>query len=506
MKFSKPSYKAISSYIAWLYVLSLFVVYPFYMEQGYVGIDVSKYNYFVLSTLIGIVLMLVTGFQVLLDGFRDKSVRVFNLFLPAFAVFSILSYVFSSYKDTALTGTNGWFMGLETLLLICAASFLTARLITHPEMLLYPVLIASAAVFLLGLLDRFSLYIIPLEIRDPSFISTLGNINWFMGYYSVLVPIGAAAFLLADGNNKKKRYFLALYLLIAFMAGFAQGSESVFLFDIALLIGMIFLCYRKVLRLDDVLKVIMLWALSCQAVRLMRLVFPNGYNYETTGFCASMTESSATLLILAVTFIIYLFYIRFRTDELDKKIYPVLLGAFAFCFIVYIFIGVLRTNTDLLDGLSNSVFKFNDSFGSGRGAAYRISLEAIKHMSFKDILLGVGPDSYASFVYSIPELSDELGAIWPNDILTNSHSELLTMFINEGAFGLISYVGIFVVFIKDMLKNTDKNLCVCITLSAFCYLVHNLISFSQLLNTPFIFVLMAAATACVRNGANTDIL
>lgn len=45
-------------------------------------------------------------------------------------------------------------------------------------------------VFGLGLLNRFDVYPIASLRGDRSFISTLGNINWYCGFLAVFLPVG----------------------------------------------------------------------------------------------------------------------------------------------------------------------------------------------------------------------------------------------------------------------------------------------------------------------------
>ena len=69
-------------------------------------------------------------------------------------------------------------------------------------------------------------------------ISTIGNINWFCGYYSVALALPVAGFLKSEGRRKQAVLYgisvLGLFLL------FVQGSDTgVMLAGMCLLICMI---------------------------------------------------------------------------------------------------------------------------------------------------------------------------------------------------------------------------------------------------------------------------
>ena len=98
----------------------------------------------------------------------------------------IAIYVFSNYKDITLWGEEGWYMGLVPLLLLCGISFFISRLWQGDGNLAYLIMGASAVVFLLGICNRYSFYPISLAGSQPGFISTLGNINWFCGFFLII--------------------------------------------------------------------------------------------------------------------------------------------------------------------------------------------------------------------------------------------------------------------------------------------------------------------------------
>ena len=502
MKYSKLSYKepdpkTITTIFATVYLLVMFVIYPFYMKEGYVDIGAHKFTFFLYTSLTGVFLILVVGLIPLI-----KSVKSFDLtdaFAMGFILVTIASILLSQYKKTSFLGEEGWFVGFLTIILCSFLYLVFSHLYIFNEIIVYIALSAAAVVYILGILDRFSLYVIPLEIRNPSFISTLGNINWFMGFYCIFSAIGTGMFLseLKRSSSEKitvKEFLLGAFTFIAFVTGFAQGSESVFLFDVALLLGVSFMGHLKEARSRDTFLLIAMWALGGYFVHVLRVLLPDGYNYELDGLCAVLTEKR--FLITVFIFALVIWYLMNIKDK-DIPFLPVLIIYIA-GFIAWLTIGILKTKAGLFPNITNSVFIFDTSFGSGRGAAIKVAFEALKQMSIKDYIVGVGPDAFSSFIYNNDKLSELVYEFWPADTLTNSHCEPLTLLINEGILGVVGFYGTLTTYIIKAVKNKKSegiSFGLCVALAVWCYAIHNLISFTQILSTPFLFIFLGLGKA-----------
>ena len=514
MRFSKLSYrnfknigdKTLTTYILLVYMFIILMIYPFYMKEGYVNISEHKFVFYLYSSVGAVLLLSVTGINVWYEKlFKNpehikKRLLLTDVFVLLFIIATVISFAVSSFKDIAILGTDGWYMGLITLLLVSILYFFTSRLFDYEDTVVYMAVAASFVVYLLGICDRFSFYIIPLSQRDPSFISTLGNINWFMGYYSVMTPLGVSILLheLKKRRRNIKLYMLFIYVFTAFTAGFAQGSESVFLFDAALFTGLLFLCYKGKTDIENLLLLLIMWGLSGQSVRFLKVLFKNGYNYDSGGLCDILTSNSITLLISTIACVILLFvtYFRKRNRSFFEKqgmlLVFILIGVSA---VAYVVMGLLKTKASVSFIPDHSMFFFDERFGSGRGHAFKAAVDTFKDAGIWQKLIGVGPDCFKEAVYALPGRANLLRQIWPHDLLINAHNELLTMLINEGVLGTLAYVGIFVSYIVSAFKRGRDMVDFGIGLSVFCYLLHNMISFAQVLNTPFIFLLMGIGTA-----------
>lgn len=245
------------------YLLIMFAIYPFYMQNGYVDIGEAKNHFFLYVSIaafgvLGLLAVIHLGVRMkeicrqkrayLIDWDRVSST---DLLVLLYATTIFMSYVFSEHQEEALWGTEGWYIGTVMLLLLCGLYFFISRMWDANVKVLYAPVTASIFVFLLGISNRFSFYPISFEIVQPGFISTLGNINWYCGYLSVIAPVGIVMFVLSDdkkqgkmqkAGQKWKQFGLGVYSVITFMTAFSQGSSSIFLWFTALFFMLLWIC------------------------------------------------------------------------------------------------------------------------------------------------------------------------------------------------------------------------------------------------------------------------
>ena len=123
---------------------------------------------------------------------------------------------------------------------------------------------------------------------------------------------------------------------------------------------------------------------------------------------------------------------------------------------------------------------------------WKISGKMLGYRNLWQKLFGVGPDCFGVFAYSLPEIAGELRNFFGNDMLTNAHNELLTQLVNTGLLGTVFYFGFLGSSFVNCMKKGRENTGAYITaLCIFCYVIHNMVSFTQVLNVPFLFLLMA---------------
>lgn len=172
---------------------------------------------------------------------------------------------------------------------------------------------------------------------------------------------------------------------------------------------------------------------------------------------------------------------------------------------VFLILLIINTKTPgILGPLSkHSIFLFDGHWGSARGATWRDGFAIYRTFSWRERLFGAGQDCFAAYGYSVPELSARLSEEWPNSRLTNAHNECITHLVNVGIFGMLAFIGIFASSFKRLLEKAKKEpLCYVFAASLLSYFIHNQFSFAQVLNVPFVYMMLGLGESLMRR---TDI-
>lgn len=515
--------------IVMAYFLVMTVIYPFYAPGGYVRIGQVKYEFFrnislvtlvVLAAVITLSIVVRRDREWLIRNYRRLSVT--DWFAYGYFVAVMLSYLCSPYKKDALWGAEGWYMGVITQMTFVFLYFFFSRYYHCDSKWIGVWLIASVGVFALGICNRFSVYPIMMEGQTAGFISTLGNINWFCGYWSVTAPIGIMLYWCSD--KIWVRLLAAFCSLIAMLSGITQGSNSAYLVFIILLLTLLVLSLGSSNKMYRFLELCILFAASCLLGKLMKLIPGVQYNYPPTGEDVLSRVTDALLngyAALWIMLIVLICYMLFRVLERQgiihigndiykhRRIRTITLAAIAVAGCITVLVLSMMNGArysgetlSMSEGRDDFWQVFNEDWGNGRGAAWNCGINAYRSMDTLHKIVGIGPDCFADYVYDVPELAQRLTDQFVNQRLTNAHNELLTLLINTGMLGLVCYTGLFVTaFVRYMRRASEKSFLYVCAVSILAYTVHNMVSFQQVLNTPFVFIVMGIGERFCQNMA-----
>lgn len=505
------------------YLFIVFCIYPFYLKDGYTDVGKDKFNFYKVMTIGGFALIIPFALLCILFRIREdygKGKGIYEIFrkvhfsitdwaVLGYGVSAIISYLCSEFKQMALWGEKGWNMGLLTQLIFVLSYFLVAHFWEYEEKLLFAFMAAATAVFALGVLNRFSMFPIEVQGANSSFLSTLGNINWYCGFWSVLFPIGFMLYWCSKGIWERLAGLLCTIVGIA--TGVSQGSDSAFIVFIGLYIFVFCLSFKSMARMKRFLELVILFCGTCQMLRLWRFLQPKAFDYYSGTLSDWITLSRATLFVMIPVCIIYLFLcLAGRKEGTDVRKYKVVrqIAILVVAVTIGVYILLLILNTRIEGGIrfmgSLPALVFSNRWGSARGATWSAGVTIYRDMSGWKKLVGVGPDCFAMYLYTLPDLAKSIVKQFNGARLTNAHNEWLTVLVNQGIFGLICYGGIFisaifryVYFAERALEGKKKYLYI-FALSAFAYTIHNIVSFQQILSTPFIFLILGMGEALVR--------
>lgn len=467
----KNTKKELMDILCSIYMICLLVVLPLYTNGTYYLFGDVKYYLFRNISFICL------GIWFVLEGIfllREKC-SVVDICVLSYGACNIVSALLSSVGDIAWAGYADWHMGAITQLLMVGIYFMVSRTYAQDAMIIYMGEAAFLGVTVIALLNRLGLDPLRLYVGFDSkdweyshMLSTIGNINWFCGYYSVMLALPMAGYIYS--RKKRKQIFLFAVSALGMLLLCVQGSDSgPVLAVVALGIGMI----MSVKHPDRFGKVLILAATVILLLPIMG------------GLITLLDAQAAT--------------------PIDGDIYTImcwkgwwLVGAFLciMCLLFYrvkshvqkviaktiVIMGVLMGVVGVLLPLLKPTSLQEAGWGSGRGALWGLAWKGFVQGDWKQKLIGAGPDCFAEYLLSCgltPMV--EMDGHWSNSIYANAHNEWLTHLINIGILGVLAYLGIFLCGLKRY-----RGMLLGVLVLAM-YGVHSLVSFQQVLNTPFLF-------------------
>lgn len=521
-----------------VWLLGLTAVYPFYMENGYDRIGEAKFHFFFGWILSGTVLMLLAFFidRILKrDGSKEKLMpeqkcetdpkmkkpkgervkREDAMVIRGVTLFgatSVLSFCFSSFRGSAFWGFDGWNMGLFSQLSFLLILLFARTFSRDLRKLMWVSMIASGTVvFFLGILNRFQVYPIHLSGEGSLYLSTLGNINWYSGFWAILYPVMAYWFIRVK-KDTGMFWLSGIAILIATVTGITQGSNCAWIvFGVTY-----YVLLRSAFKAEDE-KPLLRWIIlagifpvSMIACRVIGILCHENITYESE-FLKALTRMDMIWLpgLIGIALIAGAYMACYYFRPSAKVRGGFLVGADSACLVsALMFVVLILCNTAAGNHLwpvgGISWFYFGDGWGNARGIIWKDTIRSMRGMGIRSLLLGVGPDCYAYHMYSIPAISEHMGLWFGNAILTCAHCEMLTMLINEGILGLIGYVWIFAAAWMCLGKRQEEEGTAAqaqlIRLCILSYLCHNLFSFQQIISTPVIFLLIGAGMSLCKSG------
>lgn len=414
-----------------------------------------------------------------------------------FLLAGIISTLFSKYKSVSFYGNEGWYQGLLTQILMVGLYVIIYDLTralkeSHLRVFIGVILIIVTITIFLGFLNRFSIFPIKMEGEAEDYISTLGNINWYCGYWVIWTGIICGLFITSDGI--KEQILLGTLIFIMAISGVGCGASSAYLGWM----GISFVSVLIVLsRLEYYLRFVYIQIIALAALPFIRFVGflrPHRMWYDST-WLKEVTYGTAWILPfeLGIGICIGLIFLGKGLSERLTNLRGIIIGIALGCIAVYFTLLVFNTIT--VGGIwpvrGIGLFYWSDDWGNGRGGIWRYSVGMLRGMSLSNIIFGVGCDCFCAYAYSSTDIMEKLYFVIGDQYLTNAHNEIITMLINQGIVGCIAYIGLLVTHFREAVSLSKRNtLGLAYALAISGYIAVGLVGFMQVLSTPFLFLIM----------------
>lgn len=502
---------------AWLFMI--LAILPLYMQDGMNRIGDAKYMFFrnvsILFFAAATVIFIASELRRLSDrtGVFQESLKwsAVDICVLAFGFASIISCCLSDHFSTALLGYQDWYMGLIVQLLMVGEYFCISRCYRRDSWVEAGILFSAFVVSLLGVLNRFELD--PLNVfsgmdrfdwNRANLLSTIGNINWYCGYLSVVVPLLAVAYWSWRGHWVGQAA-LGIALCSGLTALFIQGSDSGYAALIAMMLVLMFgsLGYRE--RRLRFLEILMMLPLTCLVINTIAKVVGVGLFLPNGSRVTGIVYSPIWILALVLLLLCYIFSKICKHEMSDSRFGKNMMwiaGAVVL-FLAVVFVLVFITCQISDEVWRNfgeiSLLRFDDDWGSGRGFLWRVTWQSFWDGDILQKLFGAGPDCYAEYMYHHNSMELQVSGQFQGAIFANAHNEWLTMLLNEGIIGAAAYIGFFLTAFVRFFRRVDTQpglMAGALAVAVYC--VNSFFSFQQVVSTPLIFLVIGACEANCR--------
>ncbi len=529
-----------------VYLVLLFIIFPFYYERGFSNIGTAKgrfyriitYYYqlhsgiriptFFLLCAVGVIWLIIYvlrhGGKKAFSGYEDikavTKIDAVDIFAIAYLVLTILACILTPYRKYFFWGFPRWYMGLLFQISIIVIYILASRFWKWRKTVFILMMAALFLIMLLGLMNHFK--IDPMGFygdftngkKRRAFFSLIGQRTVYSGYVATLFPIGV--WLYMDAKNNIIKSLSAVFLVIGFASIATCNASSSFLGLAGMFTVLFCVSFMDNRYMKAFLETVLIMLLSWRLVGILQNAFP-----DRTGdaglesmmlFVTQRKEMWA--LILAVAAAYGAFLLLMRKNKIDvTKLTAVrnILIAFLFIFIALVVLYIILNTKELLPeklrssreyNHSENYLIFNGIWGNHRGGAWIASFRALSGALKDDpvrFILGAGPDEYYEIVMHY--CGDYIKSIYNETVVNCAHNEWLDRFVNGGILGGAAYAGIFVSSFFIMMRKTDKHRELAAILACMAsYAAHNFFCYQRMTCTPYIFTLIGVGMCIVRYG------
>ncbi len=480
-----------------IYIFIMIIIFPLIVDKtGFFKILECKwYSYVSIATTYIISNVLVFLYYLIfkrIKYYKKIKLSIIHYLVLLFLLINIISCFASPFfKTYNLFIGVGRGEGLIAMSLYCLSFFLVSIFAKFKRRYITYFTISSICVSLICILqyigfNPFNMFQEGLGTHNVSFMGTIGNVDFISAMYCILLTTSFSSYIFLEDNSKRENI---LNVLSIFMGFFIIGIINVlsgkvaFLGTLVLIIPFIITNNKRFSKFLVVISTVMASYWVNLIINpeyhfdIQKLVFKFQFNY----IVISMIIISAVLLYLA--------YIMKNMDydySKDKKIikifYYLIIGAGIFGLVGLYLIkfpsGTLYEIHELLHG------NFDDDFGTYRVFLWKRTLKLVKEYP----LLGSGPDSFA--IRFMAKYTEDVASIGPLTINDTAANVYLTILINLGILGFVTYIAFIITQIVRGIKKVNKYSIV-LLITFICYAIQDCFNLSLVIITPVYWLLMA---------------
>lgn len=478
--------------ISALYYILIILVMPFYYENGYFNMTEAKARFLwisggilLLAVLVSYIVSIIS--EIFQHGYADVLKRLFkrkikkrfsilDIFMLLFLCSTICSGFVSKTPKESFWGSSGWFMGILTIGILVSMYFIVSRNIKFDRYMITAAIVSSTILYIMGICNSFHIDVFGLhqEISNDfySYISTIGNVNWYVGYLSMMFPMGCLLYLIC--NKSSLKLLMLLYVNLGFYNVIICRSDGIILgLATAFFVIGFYIIWNKQ-YLEEFLKLIISFCITLGIVSGI-VKFYQGEFVKIDSIFLFVLEKKLWIFVGIVT-LLFLAVFKWKKRIIKKETSEKLYAGIVFC-VFSIFAGFLL--------LMHEISVFDDGWGTKRGVLWICTYNLFSKFQWRYKLFGCGCDCFG-----IAFLSKYYNYV--SGIYLNAHNEFLQYLVTTGFFGLFSYSMIWVSSAKMFLEKKQKSIIDWMLFSGIMgYLGQSVVNNPQAYNYAVLFLLFA---------------
>lgn len=471
-----------------VFLLTLMVGLPLYLHDSYFDVLQAKYQWYYISFLLMLAVVLVLSLIMLIIDFKEfggehakmlfsalKPGNWKNTFHPADAAvlifwgISVISTFQSEYFYESFWGNEGRYSGLFLMTLYVVMYFIVSRFWRGKAFIMQAFLAAGLIVCGIGITDYFRLDILNFRTHiNPAqsdiFTSTLGNINTYTAYVALVMAASAAMFATAKGWLKTFWYYLCM--VVSFFAIILGCSDNAYLALGALFALLPLLIFRNRQGIVRYLVILATFASVIQCIDYINQAYADIVIGLDSLFQILVNLPGLLVIVLLLWCLAAAVAVYFKKQE--KKDVAALLAGNAYknagqqgetkntgkrkislvqIWLGLIALGVLAVVLMLIDanalghgeryGSLGNYLVFNDNWGTMRGYIWRKSLDLYADFPLMHKLFGYGPDTFG-IMTTQTFMGDMVNTT--SQVFDTAHNEYLQYLLTIGPIGLAAYL------------------------------------------------------------------
>lgn len=483
--------------IADIYIFALILIFPLIVDKtGFFHIFECKWYSFVTiaSTYIGINIFVILYFFIFkkINFFKQNKFSSVQWLVIIFLIVNIIScFISPFFKKYNLFIGVGRGEGLIAMILYTLSFLFVSLGAKFKKRYITYFSIASISLNTIAVLqyigfNPFNMYQNGIGTHNVSFMTTIGNVDFISAMYCILLTISFSAYVFLENSKKWEKILHLISVLMGFfIIGIidVQSGKVAFLGTLAIIFPFIISNNKRLSRFLIMITTILM-------AYCINIILNPEYHYDLHKLGLYFQFNYIVILFLIVcSLLVFLAHILNKTKyELsdNKKIVKFFYLGITSCGVLSLLIlyfvnfksGILYEMHELLHG------NFNDEFGTYRIFLWKRTLNLIPQYP----ILGSGPDTFA--IRFMSKYSSDVAAIGPLTINDTAANVYLTMLINLGIVGLLSYLTFIFFQLKEGIKKMN-NYSSILLIAIVCYLIQDFFNLSLVIVSPIFWLLMA---------------